>query len=164
MLHKKKNREEPDEIKEEPEVDYNCYGEEDLYYKEEKISEQELKDINDQVRDYRIKLLKYVENKETVQKTIQRLKPKSKNDENKKKFDELLDIISKLTELSYFDVYTDTIDKIKSKYKFDEVDANKYKELKWKYRMITSKAIKEFGPFTTDQIQEWFNKVIKYLS
>ncbi len=162
MLGNKTNRVEVEEVNEEADVDYNYYGEEDLYYKDDKISEQELNDINDEVKKYRIKLLNYLGKKETVQKAITRLKPKNKNDENKMKFDELLDIISKLTELSYFDVYSDTIDKIKSKYntKDSEINSeNKPTELKWKYKTIAGKTVKEFGPFSTAQIQEWYDKV-----
>jgi len=83
--------------------------------------------------------------------------------ENKKKFDELIDIASKLTELSFFSVYSDTIKKIEKDYE-DELN-----KPKWYYKTTTKKSTEDdkdiaaeeelFGPFDKDQIKEWANKV-----
>jgi hypothetical protein len=156
--------------KEEDDKDFAYYGEEDLYYKEEKITQQELNEIKDEVRANRLKLIPYLNEEETVQKALNRLNPKKAKqkqvnkkqkveDSDKKiepdanKFNELLDIVSKLTELSYFDVYTDTIEKIEQAYGKQDV--------KWKYRIVNKKTgeTKDFGDFTTEQIKEWYNKV-----
>lgn len=115
-------------------------------------------------------MIKYLHEDETVQKAIQRLKPKSKlvknknqkekketsqNDSsNKQEFDNLLDIVSKLLELSHFDVYSDCLEKIIKKYGRNEI-------LIWKYRTISkNKEIQVYESFKTSEIIEWINQVI----
>ncbi len=62
-----------------------------------------------------------------------------------------------MTELSYFNVYSDTYDKIKESY-------GKKSLLKWYYRTIilqtdtSTSEIHEYGPFTTDQIKSWIDQ------
>jgi hypothetical protein len=142
--------------------DFAYYGEDDLYYKEEKLTQGELKELKDEVRIYRLKLIPYlIDNEETVRKAIKRLTPvkqqgkqvKKQKTENKeakpteenKSFNDVLDLVSKLTELSYFDVYDDTIEKIDNAY-----------GKRWKYRVYKPEGEKEeYGDFTTEQIKEW---------
>ena len=70
-----------------------------------------------------------------------------------------MDLISKLTELSHFDVYYDTYNKILRDY-------GERVLIKWKYRIVQDNKdnLKEYGDFTTDQIKEWNSKVnLNYL-
>lgn len=160
---------------------YSRYGEEDLYYKEEKITKEELKEIKDEVKINRIKLIPLLDKEnETISQALKRLKPKSsstkkinnkhkketnnnnikQNDEdtieqpnqndNDDKFNKLLDIVSKLTELSYFEVYSDTIEKIINDYGEKSI-------ISFKYKTITKENRKEeiFGDFSYDQMKEW---------
>ena len=123
---------------------YSRYGEEDLYYKEEKITKEELKEIKDEVKNNRIKLVPLLNTeKETVSQALQRLKPKENkpqmrkqkkkeikkehNSNNKEAFDKLLEIVSKLTELSYFEVYSDSVNKIIRDYGENSILLFKYK-------------------------------------
>lgn len=154
--------------------DFNYYGEEDLYYKEEKITKEDLNEIYEEIKKNRLKLVDYLDEEETVQTAIKRLKPLPKKvnkklkidadqaedemnkKENETKFKELIDIISKLTELSYFDVYSDTIEKVTKSYGVKGI-------LKWKYRTVTKteekENIVEYGPFKTEEIKSWVEKV-----
>lgn len=198
--------------------DFALYGEEDLYYKEEKISKDEIQQIEDEIKKYRIKLLDYLYDEETVQQAISRLKLKSqkklenknvnkfkpqrkkqKSEEtdnnlkeknlhnysciesnsktkeisdlnieanaederikNEKLFKELLDVISKLTELSHFNVYSDTYSKILTKY-------GKFEIAQWMYRTIVKLddgklEINEYGPFSSEEIKSWLKQVKK---
>ena len=62
---------------EEEEKDLQFYGDEDLYYKEEKLKLNEIKDIKENIKILRLKLLKFFKNKEeTVNNIIKRIKPK----------------------------------------------------------------------------------------
>lgn len=128
-------------------------------------------------------MVDYLNDGETVQQAIQRLKPKEQktqikykpsqrkkqkieenteentplimNDlEKKKQFQEVLDIISKLTELSYFNVYSDSIEKIIKSYGSQSL-------LKWFYRTVSvenSEESEEYGPFTTGEIKKWMEE------
>ena len=106
--------------------DYSKYGDEDLYYKEEKLTKEGGEQINKDIKINRLKLIPLLnDGKETVKQAIQRLK--SKNNKNKEKnknkkikkenynnnndnnnndnkndnkFNKLLGVFSKLTELS----------------------------------------------------------------
>ena len=130
---------------------YSKYGEEDLYYKEEKITKEEQKEIIDTIKEYRIKLSKLLMNKnESVNVALKRIRPNKKdNDVDKKeKFDKLLEIISKLTELSFFDVYTDKIDNILKSY-------GRFVLYEFKYKTITGDKEEIFGDFLYDQMKEW---------
>ena len=121
--------------------------------------------------------------KETVKQAIQRLKEKNKKiknkvkiDKNKKikkeknsiinninensnndkddKFNLLLGIVSKLTELSFFDVYSDTITKIAKDYGIENV-------FLWKYKIIENDNDKKdkketiYGDYDTCTMREW---------
>lgn len=171
--------------KSEDEKDFQYYGDEDLYYKEEKLEKNELEDIKDKIKLLRIKLIKFFNSEsETINEVIKRLKPKTnqpkksinvrKNkatidnvkeendlslDEQIKKdeetFKELLEIISQLTELSHFDVYYDSYIKILRDYGEKAL-------IKWKYRVVQNngESLNEYGEFTTDQIKAWISNVI----
>ena len=160
--------------------DYSKYGDEDLYYKEEKLTKEEGEQINKDIKINRLKLIPLLnDGKETVKQAIQRLKNKNKENKdkikeknknkNKKikkenennntnkgddKFNILLGIVSKLTELSYFDVYSDTITKIAKDYGIENV-------FLWKYKTIemdeNSKEKKEniYGDYDTYTMKEW---------
>ena len=160
---------------------YSRYGEEDLYYKEEKITKEELKEIKDEVKINRIKLIPLLDKEnETISQALKRLKPKnisnniirtkpnkeinnnnikqsnidainqSNQNNNDDKFNKLLDIVSKLTELSYFEVYSDSIEKIINDYGEKSI-------ISFKYKTITKENGKEeiFGDFSYDQMKEW---------
>lgn len=78
---------------------------------------------------------------------------------NEKLFKELLDVISKLTELSHFNVYSDTYSKILSKY-------GKFDIAQWMYRTIVKLdddklEINEYGPFSSEEIKSWLKQVKK---
>ena len=153
--------------------EYSKYGDEDLYYKEEKITKEEGEQINKDVKINRLKLIPLLKDpKETVKQAIQRLKSTKNSKNNKKikknsennqknenddKFNVLLGIVSALTELSFFDVYTDTITKIAKEYGIEYV-------FLWKYKMIEvdedSKDKKEkkeniYGDYDTYTMKEW---------
>ena len=146
---------------------YSRYGEEDLYYKEEKITKEELNQIKDEVKINRIKLVLLLSNeKETVSQALQRLKgnkpqmrnqrknnvQKEENSNMKEQFDKLLEIVSKLTELSYFEVYSDSVYKIIRDYGEKSI-------LLFKYKTITADKKEEiFGTFTYTQMTEWISK------
>ena len=150
--------------------EYSKYGDEDLYYKEEKITKEEGEQINKDIKINRLKLIPLLKDaKETVKQAIQRLKndqnvkksknvKKIKNDKNgDDKFNVLLGIVSKLTELSFFDVYTDTITKIAKEYGIENV-------FLWKYKMIEidedNKEKKEniYGDYDTYTMKEWIKQ------
>jgi len=71
----------------------------------------------------------------------------------------LLEIVSKLTELNYFNVYSDSIKKIE---KDHEEELNK---LYWYYRMVpkttitNNEEVELFGPCAKEQIKEWVKSV-----
>jgi hypothetical protein len=178
------NNSEPelDKPNKEEEKDFEYYGEEDLYYKEDKISENELKSIKEEVKNWRINLLDLLNEGEDVQKALNRLKPQTQikstkqinqrkkqkiedgengnenmQKENKEKFEMLMNIISKLTELSFFDVYKDTKQRIYSAYGEEEI-------LIWWYKTINknTKEETEYGPFKTSEIKQWKKEVILF--
>ena len=181
MLAHKRNKDDDDsdkseENQEKPDVDYSKYGEEDLYYVEEKVTPKELQQIKADIKKHRISLAPLLNDKETVNQALKRLKPKkppalknkkmksqeAKKEEepspkDKEKFDKLLDLISKLTELSFFDVYTDTREKIFRAYGENAI-------LEWKYKTIVKggkdeeKKEEVFSTFTGEQISEWDKK------
>lgn len=63
--------------KSEDNKDFQFYGDEDLYYKEEKLEKKELEDIKDKIKNLRIKLIKFfLTESETINEVIKRLKPK----------------------------------------------------------------------------------------
>ena len=154
--------------------EYSKYGDEDLYYKEEKITKEESDQINKEIKINRIKLIPLLKDeKENVKQALQRLKNKNKKNDkklNKKnkeikndknidinkddKFNNLLGIVSKLTELSYFDVYSDTIFKIAKDYGVENI-------FLWKYKIIEkdkdNKDNKEtvYGDYDTLTMKEW---------
>jgi hypothetical protein len=140
--NKKKDNEDEDDI--------SKYGDEDLYYKEEKITKEEENEIKNEVEEYRIKLIKFLEKNENVNKALKRLKPKTKN-EDKSLFNELLNIISKLTELSYFDVYTDNIEKIIKEYGIENLYL-------WKYKTKIDNEEEIFQEFSTKTMKKWIKE------
>ena len=176
LKHKRKKNEKDSDEKSENDDDndeeYSKYGDEDLYYKEEKITKEENDAINKEIKINRVKLIPLLINeKETVKQAINRLKKESnnnkKNSKNKKikknkndekyeedKFNNLLNIVSKLTELSFFDVYTDTMDKIAKDY------GKEYTFL-WKYKIIESNDNKKeniYGDYDTCTMKEWIKQ------
>ena len=176
LKHKRKKNEKDSDEKSENDDDndeeYSKYGDEDLYYKEEKITKEENDAINKEIKINRVKLIPLLINeKETVKQAINRLKKESnnnkKNSKNKKikknkndekyeedKFNNLLNIVSKLTELSFFDVYTDTMDKISKDY------GKEYTFL-WKYKIIESDDNKKeniYGDYDTCTMKEWIKQ------
>ena len=83
------------------------------------------------------------------------------NKKNEENFKELLELISKLTELSHFDIYEDSYNKLVKDYGEGYL-------IKWKYRIIQNKKddsdiINEYGEFTTNQILEWENNVNNFI-
>ena len=162
------------------------YSEEDLYYKEEPITKQEKIIVKNEIYKYRIQLLKYfINEKEILTNALRRLNPnknihinnKNKNNknsinnnienknENKKNYENLLEIVTKLTELNFFDLYQDNIQKIIKDYGYENT-------FLWKYKTINIKDGKEieYGPFTTIEIKNWIknnffeeNDQIKFL-
>ena len=146
----KKDKKEKKEIKnkkDDNDDDISKYGDEDLYYKEEKITKDEINEIKNEVEENRIKLIPFLQNKESINKALKRLKPKNKN-EDKTQFNELLNLISKLTELSYFDVYIDNIIK-------DYGIENLYL---WKYKTIINNEEQIFESFSTKTIKKWIKE------
>jgi hypothetical protein len=171
--------------KSEYEKDFQYYGDEDLYYKEEKLEIKELEEIKEKIKNLRIKLIKFfISESESINDVIKRLKPKpaqqkktinvrknkateikaseanlNLNDQQSKKneerFKELLDLISQLTELSYFDVYYDSYSKILRDYGEKPL-------IKWRYRVVpeNKESLNEYGEFTSNQIKDWNFKVI----
>ena len=168
ITEKSDSSSENDEDKDDDE--YSKYDDEDLYYKEEKITKEEGEQINKDIKINRFKLLPLLKDKkETVKQAIQRLKNKDKNKNNKKKkdkkdnkdnsnnnndkFNVLLNIVSKLTELSFFDVYSDTIVKISKDYGAENI-------ILWKYKIIEDKNSKDkkeniYGEYDTYTMKEW---------
>ena len=168
LKHKRKKDEiDSDENNEkDDDEEYSKYGDEDLYYKEEKITKEEKEEINKDIKINRVKLVPLLINeKETVKQAINRLK-KGKNDnmKNKKiklkdnntdlnedKFNTLLDIVSKLTELSFFDVYNDNILKIAKDFGVE------YTFL-WKYKVVEKGEDKKeniYGDYDLCTMKEW---------
>ena len=153
--------------------EYSKYGDEDLYYKEEKITKEESDVINNEIKINRVKLVQILINdKETVRQAINRLnkeKTKIKNNKNKNekikknkiindssedKFNILLNIVSKLTELSFFDVYSDTINKIAKDYGIEYI-------FLWKYKIIEKNENKKesiYGDYDTCTMREWIKQ------
>lgn len=170
LLRKKAKRDHSEEEEEEDEDNFQFYGEEDLYYKgPKKLSKEEKEELDEEIKENRIKLLYYIKTNETVQQALNRLKPKPKvfkqqrikiGETQQEEFNELLDVISKLTELSFMDVYQDSIDKIVEKYGKDEV-------IMWKYRTREKKSdedkdfseVNEYGPFPARDIKYWLKEV-----
>jgi len=177
LKHKRKKGEKDSDEKSENDNDndeeYSKYGDEDLYYKEEKITKEENDLINKEIKINRVKLIPLLLNgKENVKQAINRLKKESnninsknkKNNKNKKvkiekkenksdndKFNNLLNIVSKLTELSFFDVYSDTMEKIAKDY-------GKEFTFLWKYKIIEGNENKKeniYGDYDTCTMQEW---------
>ena len=177
LKHKRKKITEESESDSKNEDDkdeeYSKYDDEDLYYKEEKITKEESDQINKEIEINRLKLIPLLKDeKENVKQAIQRLKTKNKKNDKKSdknkiskkdlkrdinkedKFNNLLGIVSKLTELSYFDVYGDTILKIAKDYGVENV-------FLWKYKIIEkdndSKDKKEtvYGDYDTLTMKEW---------
>ena len=168
LKHKRKKDEiDSDENNEkDDDEEYSKYGDEDLYYKEEKITKEEKEEINKDIKINRVKLVPLLINeKETVKQAINRLK-KGKNDnmKNKKiklkdnntdlnedKFNTLLDIVSKLTELSFFDVYNDNVIKIAKDFGIE------YTFL-WKYKVVEKGEDKKeniYGDYDLCTMKEW---------
>ena len=149
----KKDKKEKNEIKnkkDDNDDDISKYGDEDLYYKEEKITKDEINEIKNEIEENRIKLIPFLQNKESINKALKRLKPKNKNDD-KKQFNELLNLISKLTELSYFDVYTDTIDNIIKDYGIENIYS-------WKYKTKIDNEEQIFESFSIKTIKKWIKE------
>ena len=173
LKHKRKNKNDASDSEsqnedEDKDDEFSKYGDEDLYYKEEKITKEEGEKINKDIKINRFKLIPLLKDQnETVKQAIQRLKSKnnktnvknkkSKKEDNKPKSDDkfniLLGIVSKLTELSYFDVYSDTINKIAKNYGVENV-------LIWKYKLIENKDNENkkeniYGNYDTYTMKEW---------
>jgi len=171
--------------KSEYEKDFQYYGDEDLYYKEEKLEKKELEEIKEKITNLRIKLIKFfISESESINFVIKRLKPKpaqpkktinvrktkateikaseanlnlneQQSKKNEERFKELLDLISQLTELSYFDVYYDSYSKILRDYGEKPL-------IKFKYRVVqeNGESLNEYGEFTTYKIKDWNNNII----
>ena len=97
------------------------------------------------------KINKKIKNeKKAINNIINENKDNNKDD----KFNILLGIVSKLTELSYFDVYSDTITKIAKDYGIENI-------FLWKYKIIeTDKDKKDkketiYGDYDTYTMKEW---------
>ena len=83
LKHKRKkiNEESESDSKNEDDKDeeYSKYDDEDLYYKEEKITKEESDQINKEIKINRLKLISLLKDeKENVKQAIQRLKTKNK--------------------------------------------------------------------------------------
>ena len=175
LKHKRKKITEESDNESENEDDkdeeYSKYGDEDLYYKEEIITKEESDQINKDIKINRLKLICLLKDeKETVKQAIQRMKNKNvknkeknkkiknnskiKNNDNQDKFNTLLGIISKLTELSYFDVYSDNVTKIAKDYGMENA-------FLWKYKIIeidkdkNGKKESIYGDYDTYTMREW---------
>ena len=168
LKHKRKKNEKDSEGKSEEDdkdEEYSKYGDEDLYYKEEKITKEEKEEIDKDIKINRVKLVPLLINeKETVKQAINRLKKgKSNNVKNKNKkiklnennnedkFNTLLNIVSKLTELSFFDVYSDNLMKIAKDY------GEEFTFL-WKYKIIENGEDKKeniYGDYDICTMKEW---------
>ena len=167
LKHKRKKNEKDSEGKSEEDdkdEEYSKYGDEDLYYKEEKITKEEKEEIDKDIKINRVKLVPLLINeKETVKQAINRLKKgksnnvKNKNkkiklnENNEDKFNTLLNIVSKLTELSFFDVYSDNLIKIAKDYGVE------YTFL-WKYKIIENGEDKKeniYGDYDICTMKEW---------
>ena len=174
LRHKRKKNEKDSEGKSEEDdkdEEYSKYGDEDLYYKEEKITKEEKEEIDKDIKINRVKLVPLLINeKETVKQAINRLKKgKSNNVKNKNKkiklegnnnknnedkFNTLLNIVSKLTELSFFDVYSDNLIKIAKDYGVE------YTFL-WKYKIIENGEDKKeniYGDYDICTMKEWIKQ------
>ena len=166
LKHKrKKNDKDSDDKsdKDDDDEEYSKYGDEDLYYKEEKITEEEKEGINREIKINRVKLVQLLfDDKETVKQAINRLKKGKDKNKNKKakinndninedEFNTLLNIVSKLTELSYFDVYSDNISKIAKDYGVE------YTFL-WKYKIIEDKKESIYGDYDICTMKEWIKQ------
>ena len=171
---RKRNEKESDGKSEEDDKDeeYSKYGDEDLYYKEEKITKEEKEEIDKDIKINRVKLVSLLINeKETVKQAINRLKQGKNNNmknKNKKiklnknntdnndeeKFNTLLNIVSKLTELSFFDVYSDNIIKIAKDYGMENT-------FLWKYKIIENDGDKKeniYGDYDICTMKEWIKQ------
>ena len=170
LKHKRKKNEKDSEGKSEEDdkdEEYSKYGDEDLYYKEEKITKEEKEEIDKDIKINRVKLVPLLINeKETVKQAINRLKKgksnniKNKNkkiklnENNEDKFNTLLNIVSKLTELSFFDVYSDNLIKIAKDYGVE------YTFL-WKYKIIENGEDKKeniYGDYDICTMKEWIKQ------
>ena len=184
---KKNDKDEEDDEEEEEEDDdddYSKYGDEDLYYKEEKITKEEENKINSEIKSNRIKLINILQGPdETVKDAIKRLKninpnrkgdkknqkrkliknnkkedikieeDKKEDNKNKDLFNDLLSLVSKLTELSFFDVYSDSIRNIAKDYGYKSV-------MIWKYKIIENQGEKNeketvYGDYDSLTIHDW---------
>ena len=172
LKHKRKKINDDSDSESENEDDkdeeYSKYGDEDLYYKEEKITKEEEEQIKKDIKINRFKLIPLLkEEKETVKQALQRLKNKNKNNKEKNKkekiekkdkkeneFNILLGIISKLTELSYFDVYSDNIIKIAKDYGIENVFLWKYKTIEFD-KETKDKKENIYGDYNTYTMREW---------
>ena len=174
LKHKRKKGEKDSDEKSEKDDDndeeYSKYGDEDLYYKEEKITKEEKDEIDNNIKINRVKLIPFLLNeKETVKQAINRLSKEKNNkikNKNKKiklsdnsnssedKFNNLLNIVSKLTELSFFDVYSDNVIKIAKDYGVE------YTFL-WKYKIIENGEDKKeniYGNYDICTMKEWIKQ------
>ena len=174
LKHKRKKGEKDSDEKSEKDDDndeeYSKYGDEDLYYKEEKITKEEKNEIDNNIKINRVKLIPFLLNeKETVKQAINRLSKEKNNkikNKNKKiklsdnsnssedKFNNLLNIVSKLTELSFFDVYSDNVIKIAKDYGVE------YTFL-WKYKIIENGEDKKeniYGYYDICTMKEWIKQ------
>ena len=174
LKHKRKKNEKDSEGKSEEDdkdEEYSKYGDEDLYYKEEKITKEEKEEIDKDIKINRVKLVPLLINeKETVKQAINRLKKgksnnvknknkkiklnENNNENNEDKFNSLLNIVSKLTELSFFDVYSDNLIKIVKDYGVE------YTFL-WKYKIIENGEDKKeniYGDYDICTMKEWIKQ------
>jgi len=174
LKHKRKKNEKDSEGKSEEDdkdEEYSKYGDEDLYYKEEKITKEEKEEIDKDIKINRVKLVPLLINeKETVKQAINRLKKgksnnirnknkkiklnENNNENNEDKFNSLLNIVSKLTELSFFDVYSDNVIKIAKDYGVE------YTFL-WKYKIIENGEDKKeniYGNYDICTMKEWIKQ------
>ncbi len=74
------------------------------------------------------------------------------------KFEEILDLISKLTELQHYTVYSDSAEKIEKEYPMIHYEFFYKTEYKDKNKNLDQ----EFGPFDWESITQWVDNVTHF--
>ena len=74
------------------------------------------------------------------------------------RFEEILDLISKLTELQHYTVYSDSAEKIEKEYPMIKYDF--YYKTDYKNKNNTND--QEFGPFDWESITQWVDNVVEF--
>ena len=115
---------------------------------------------------------KKVEEDIIIENITNNLKDKSKNESESKsnilineqapvdnEFNELLDLISKLTELQHYSVYSDSKERIEKEYPFIKYEYFYRTE----YKDKESYTDQEFGPFDYESVTNWADNVNIYI-